>query len=343
LADPGSPGRRVIERVPDVTLDVRPQPAEAASPWLPAASLELADEWDDASPRFEVGEPVARRLVIMAVGLTSAQLPSLPIETTEGVQMYPGAERTEDLQGSAGPIALRTQEVTLVPTRAGPLTLPEIRLPWWDTGSDVARVAVIPARTIEVAGAAATDDVGVGDSVAAPADADATEAGDWRRSLGRWLVEQPPLVRWAGALAVLLLVVVGLLAWMRRRSGPSPSDAQEARGAARTTRQRLQRACLAGDAREARAALLAWARVAWRDDPPQGLGALARRLEDDAIGEPLADLERALYAGPAAAWDGVAAWRALEPALSAVERASRQTRAASRSSSALPALYPPRV
>jgi hypothetical protein len=329
--------------VPDVALDVRPQPAGAAAPWLPATSLELADEWDSASPRFEVGEPVTRRLVIMAVGLTSAQLPSLPIETTEGVQMYPGPERTEDLQGSAGPIALRTMELTLVPTQAGSLTLPEIRLPWWETGSDVARVAVIPARTIEVAGAAAPADAVGGDSVAAPADPDATEAADGRRSLGRWLAEQPALVRWGGVLAVLLLLVGGLFAWTRRRRGPSPSDAQDARGAARTIRQRLQRACLAGDARDARAALLAWGRVAWRDDPPQGLAALARRLEGDAIARILADLDRVLYAGPAAAWDGVAAWPVLEPALSAVERPSRQTRAATRSTGALPALYPPRV
>jgi hypothetical protein len=339
LTGPASPGRRVIERVPDLALEVRPQPPASTSPWLPAKSLELADEWESPSPRFEVGEPVTRILAIMAVGLTSAQLPSLQIETPEGVQMYAGEERTEDLQGSAGPIALRSIEVTLVPTRAGPVTLPEIRLPWWDTVADMARLAIVPSRTIEVVGLQADAEMADEDALTPPTrDVPAAEPGasgwlpDWVRThlaLDRWGV---PLV------VVLLLSAVGAL-WLRRRLARRGSSRRAAR---RMARQRLQQACLADDARTARAALLAWAQAAWSADPPQGLGAVARRFAERAVTDALTDLERALYAGPETAWDGGAAWRVLEPALSAVERATQAEPSTPRAD-VLPALYPPRV
>jgi hypothetical protein len=70
---------------------------------------------------------------------------------------------------------------------------------------------------------------------------------------------------------------------------------------------------------------------------------LARRLDDAAAGETLAQLDQALYAGTARAgagapWDGVGAWQALAPCLS-----DDGADAASDHSTALPELYPRRI
>ncbi|MFY9972903.1 MAG: BatD family protein, partial [Chromatiaceae bacterium] len=148
--------RRVMERGPDVTLEVRPQPAGTTGPWLPAQSIQLADQWTPSPPRLRVGEPATRTLTITAQGITAAQLPTLDAGSAEGVKVYPEPPSTEDLPGSGPPSAVKTLKLALVPTREGPLTLPEIRLHWWDTVEDRERVSVIPARIFQVEPAAGT-------------------------------------------------------------------------------------------------------------------------------------------------------------------------------------------
>ena len=46
--------------------------------------------------------------------------------------------------------SVRALPTVLIPTREGHLTLPSIDVEWWDTETDQARVATLPARTVKV-------------------------------------------------------------------------------------------------------------------------------------------------------------------------------------------------
>ncbi len=357
-------GRRIVERAPDLEIQVRAQPPGSGSPWLPAESVEISDEWIPSSPRFQVGEPVTRVLTVTARGATAAQLPPLVLDAPEGAQIYPGQTRAEDLPGVGAPVGLRSLEVAFVPTRAGPVTLPEVRVPWWDTGEDRERVAVVPARTLEVAAAPAgtagaptpEDTAAAPDRLDADAeprhpDTPASGAEDWlRRAIAG------PIGLGVTALGLIGLGWLAAFVWIKRGPRRSEvSDRVEPRAspqALRVARRRIEQACLANDARGARMALLDWGRIRWAVQAPAGLGALARRLEDVAAAETLAQLDRALYAGvgvgvgvgagaaagAGAAWDGLGAWQALAPCLSGDEADT-----VSDPSTALPELYPRRI
>ncbi|AUB80084.1 BatD family protein [Candidatus Thiodictyon syntrophicum] len=359
LFDPGAT-RRVIERGPDRTLEVRPQPDTGGATWLPAESVQLSDEWTPSPPRFRVGEPVTRTLVITARGATAAQLPTLDTGTPEGARIYPETPKMEDLPGSV-PTALKTLKVALVPTRAGPLTLPEIRLTWWDTTTDQSRVAVIPQRTVEVAPAAGgsaaptpapaaastpasggppavtvapTPDQGVpaGAAAATQIKDDAASRGfiEALRTASPW-----PWLALCFALAWLLT-----LAWAIRRKGARasrPGPGAQPGKSLTTARTQARQACAAADPRAARTALLDWARTRWPDRPPAGLSDLAARLGPaaSAAAAPLQAIDRAIYAPTGATWDGSAVWQTLEPLLLAQERAAQGPAA-----QPLPGLYP---
>ena len=365
LFDPGAT-RRVIERGPDRTLQIRPQPDTGGAAWLPAESVQLSDEWTPSPPRFRVGEPVTRTLVVTARGATAAQLPTLDTGTPEGARVYPETPKMEDLPGSV-PTALKTLKVALVPTRAGPLTLPEIRLTWWDTTTDQSRVAVIPQRTVEVAPAAgeaaapapaptpapapavasAPAPVGTPTPTVAPTPGQGAPAGaaaatqtkgeaashgfiEALRTASPW-----PWLALCFALAWLLT-----LAWAIRRKavGASRPDATVQPGKSlATARTQARQACAAADPRAARSALLDWARTRWPARPPAGLSDLAVRLGPaaSAAAAPLEAIDRAIYAPAGATWDGAAAWQTLEPLLLAQERAAQSPAA-----QPLPGLYP---
>ncbi|WP_213378597.1 BatD family protein [Allochromatium tepidum] len=348
------PGRRVVERARDIELQVRPQPpSHAGTNWLPATSLQLTDEWTPSPPVFQVGEPITRTLTITAEGTAAAQLPDLALGALDGVQVYPDQPRGEDLTNGPSPAAIKTLKFALVPTRPGTLTLPEIRLDWWDTRTDRARVAVIPARTVEVApapdstsgasepmaGAAAPTQATQPESDSMP-ESKPSPTSEFDRGRGFWL--------WP-ALIVLLVGGWGatLYLWQRERRARTaagrPTDAG-IRGAPSAppptppgldpARRAFRAACLARDPRAARAAIIDWAHARWPDRNPTGLEAVATGFDDPEVHTILRTIDRAIYAPPSETWDGETAWKRLEPYLGAT-RSSTSDR-----ESPIPDLYP---
>ncbi|WP_295392654.1 BatD family protein [uncultured Thiodictyon sp.] len=340
-------GRRVIERGPDRTIQIRPQPDIGAAAWLPAESVQLSDEWTPTPPRWRVGEPVTRTLAITARGTSAAQLPTLDPGTPAGAKVYPEPPKLEDVPGPTL-TALKTLKLALVPTRAGALTLPEIRLDWWDTTTDQARVAVIPARTVQVApgdnavaepprpATTAPTAAPVPEPAAPQGDAAATET---KTAAGSGLIAGLQAhAPWSWLALFFALAWLLTLAWaVRRQTGArasSPKAAARQVESIRAARTQARQACSAGDLRAARTALLAWGQARWPQHPPGGLGELGERL-GPAAGGLLEAIDRAIYAPAGQDWDGTAAWQVLEPALLAQERTD-----ASAGTDPLPNLYP---
>ncbi len=313
------PGRRVVERAPEIDLEVRPQPAGAGSAWLPATSVQIADEWTPSPPVFRVGEPVTRSLTITATGTTAAQLPNLDLGSIAGAQVYPDQPRGEDLATGADPSATKSFKIAVIPNRAGRLILPEIRLPWWDTLADQPRVAVVPARTVEVAPASgsASQSQPVEPPVAAPpetrstpqaANSSAVATLGGRADIWPWV----SVALGAGWILTLL--------WRRgeRRSRLKPAGAPEqvasaGSGSLASARREVERACLSNDPRAARASLITWARIRWPNLATQGLEALRIQVGDEAFGATLRAIDRAIYAPPGENWDGAMGWKTLAP------------------------------
>ena len=292
-------GERVRLRTPVVRATALPPPADyPGKTWLPAKNLQLSEEWSTDPQSLHAGEPITRTLRLQAVGLSAEQLPEITVTPSEGVKAYgdqPLARTTTDSDWVRG---VREQRIALVPGKEGSYTLPEIRIDWWDTERNAPRQTTIPARVIEVA-AGARDAVVVG-----ALDEAATGAAQIMPSV--W--QDTPL--WQALCALLaLLWLVTLIAWRRARVLARPAAAGDGTRRAPPAPASLERACLAGDAPAARAALLRWAAESWPGRPPRSLPALAEGLADERLRAELAILDRALYARGAGAWNGEALWQ----------------------------------
>ncbi len=135
-----------------ITLDVR-KPAAAMDPWLPLSALKLGDEWDDAQ-KPKVGEPLTRKLTLSAIGTTGSVLPDLEgrIDPSGNFRIYADKPDIGQSPRTDGKVSgWRQQSFTLIPQKEGKLTLPEIRVPWWDVENNKIAYATVPAKTIDVA------------------------------------------------------------------------------------------------------------------------------------------------------------------------------------------------
>jgi hypothetical protein len=210
-------------------------------------------------------------------------------------------------------MATQVYTIGIVPTRPGSMTLPAIRMPWWNTNTNKLEIAEIAATTINVAPNAAA-------TVASPSLAPIQQP-PVAASLNTPHATTPsPWTNIATALAALfaLLWLITLALWWRARQRPqAPATAPNndstipmAQDAKALFRQ-LSQACQSNDALAARHALYLWG----KKQHPQinSNHELALALDHAALTEEIAELERSIYAADTQqGWQGAALLAALK-------------------------------
>ena len=295
-----------------LTLEVRERPAADTADWfLPAEDVRLVEDWSADS--FTAGAPVTRTITLMAKGLTGAQLPDLALPDAPGVKQYVEDDGRQTVTRGDGTLTARQTTISVVPSRAGTVALPEIRVAWWDVAADQQREAVLPARTLQVAAAPGSGSTAPtagaaapGPVEAAPAAAVPDAAGQGRFSTSAWLPDRAAGLA-AGA-GLLLLGAGGFLLLRRRRTAALPAGLSPRKGApgsrnrAAAHREGLGRAeaalaqaCAAGHAAAALDALAQWGRACWPENPPRGAAAVAARLQAEALEQAVRAVTRRLY------------------------------------------------
>ncbi len=288
-----------------VTLHVKPIPAAfAGRAWLPARSLQLHETWSDDPENLRAGEPVTRTISLLANGLTAAQLPEFDAIRVAGLKTYADQPLLDDQIHPSGITGLRQQKIAVI-AGAGDVALPEIRIPWWNTGTDRMEEAVLPARVLHVIAAVTAPNPRIQTTppvVTRPQPRNNGPPAPTPRPAPPWL-----------ALGLGLGWLLTLLSWWwsgartRRRRAEA---LQHRRQKERALLQAAVAACNTGDPRRCRGALLDWAGARWPDHPPQGLAAIEKR--EPSLSGPIDELNRALYSKDGQQWHGGALAAALE-------------------------------
>lgn len=300
--------------------------------WLPASDLSLDEAGLPPTMKVETGENLTRTITLKATGLPSEALPPLPDATPEGLRSYPEQPERSTEVTPAGLTSTLSQTSALVPVQSGQLTLPEIRVPWWDTNSDSQRVAVIPARVLQVAGASApvtqpTEPARQEQEPEAPDPGKASESEpDSGISPWQWL---------SLALAVLWLVTAGL--WWRARSSNVPT--RPIGGGANPHEmelfERLVESARAGSS-STPVLLVQWMNRRFPGQHFQTASDVLEWCNDQTLETEIRHLQAYLFspdAGSIHAWDGIALAEALQ-------RLRREGQENVTPDSGLPPLYP---
>jgi hypothetical protein len=307
------PGRLTRVKSPQIPVTVKPRPASwpADAPWLPARSLNLTEAWNPAPDKPSVGDSLTRSIMLRAEGLSSAQLPPLPAPDSPGLRRYPDQPQLRNETSANGLIGSREESAALVPGQGGSVTLPEVRLLWWNTEKDSLETASLPARTLEVASNPSLE-------VEAPVGGQPALNGE------------PAAPLWPWQLACLLLALttaLGFGLWWHARRQPAILPTAQTGPSPRTLLDDLRRACQANDPQATRQALDAWAR-----QQPETLADMAARFEP--LSEALDGLNGALYSETGHQWQGENLWKAIR------RLPPHEANASPQETSPLPPLYP---
>jgi hypothetical protein len=265
-------GQEVTARSKPLKLAIEARPGQQASWFLPAKNVELVSQWQPAHPVFKVGEANPKIVQLVALGASKEQLPNLHFNDVDGARIYVDRvdDRTVDTDQGSG--AIKQYTLSIVPTRAGAVTLPSVEVNWLDTANGKQKTAKLPAETIQVAGGATT----ANSSQAAPQPATAGKAAASSEPASVVESDGSRQIAILGGSALVLMFAAALARWWKRRRKPDPSqplDAVTPREATKTAfsanaqtpaekqagaASAFRQACKRNDAKQAIANLQRW-------------------------------------------------------------------------------------
>lgn len=289
-----------------ITLDVRPLPQNyPAAAWLPASKVSLQDSITEGQLRE--GEPLTRVIQLTARGLSSGQLPEIPIPDARSMKAYPDRPVLTDQADENGLVGIREQRIAYIPTSSGKLVLPEIRIPWWNTENEQLEYALLPERVLQILPSAQVQET----ASTAPSDGalEAAKTGTARADTLTWKI-----IAFLATLGWLFTSVAWVLSRKKSRHSPTRQE-QQVVPSPRAIQQALQSACKSGDPERARKALVEYLRQRF---PGQTNAQATTELEKIAPGfeAELQKLERNIYGpgkpGKNPPWQGEEMWTLLK-------------------------------
>ena len=302
--DPFNQRSRQIRRSSEeISIEVLPAAEADGRSWLPARDLQLNDDWQKP-PQLTVGEPATRTITLSAMGVPSAQLPSLKIDVPDGFRSYPDQPKREDQFKEKGVLGVLQEKLALVPTRPGSLRLPEIKIDWWDLDDERWHQARIPALDVEILPAknqpaVTTTPPAVTHEPLQQENKPQAEIPAFPMPQGHGFWPWLSVALGGGWLLTLLFFLKRKLAQRYQENEP---EQQEERPDLKTARKTLDQALASGNPAHLRSAILDWGTALFPEQQPGNLEELAA-LCGEPLKQKLELFSRSLYSRDKKGWD----------------------------------------
>jgi hypothetical protein len=210
-------------------LEIKPIPSDYKGTWLPSELVNLDEQWQPQDNTVEVGTPITRTITLTALGVTKEQLPEIVIPRIDGIRSYPDQKENNNAVRDGRVVSQQVASYALLPQRAGTYTLPEVKMPWYNTKINRISYATLPERTITVT----SSSTGVNPSSAnnqAFTDGTSTINNnniDANNSQSVQIQSQPPI--WliiVAALGYILWIATVIFYWINRSSNDAAPKAR---------------------------------------------------------------------------------------------------------------------
>ena len=331
----------------DIPLEVKPIPANWQGDWVPAElvtlSAEIVSENAAVPSQIEQGQPLTLRYRLTGLGIKPEQLPTVRLPDLDGVSIYPEQPQSSSMLRNGQVIAQKTVDITIIPRQTGPLSIPEVRLPWFNTAIDKGSVTASESFSFTVTPATSLQpELPAQPEQQQPATSTATDMIPSTPQAGTDTPETTtPQRLWfilTLAFASLWLLTLGWTLFLRRKrteqiavAGASTTQASIPPASAGKAWQQLQQAASANQARETLAAMRTWTERQFQTGH-LNLSGLREFFADSPVATQLDYLLACQYGTKPNAWQE---GRALLRALKAFRQQQPEPKA-----SDIPELYP---
>lgn len=116
-----------------IEVEVQAVPDNWQGHWLPSELVSISQSVSPEQDSYTVGEPFTVSYMLTAVGVKPEQLPNIQPEFPDTVRVYPDGDETDQFSRNGVIISQKTISFAIVPNQPGPLQIPALRIPWFNT------------------------------------------------------------------------------------------------------------------------------------------------------------------------------------------------------------------
>ncbi len=317
-----------------IEIEVKPIPeSNQGSWWLPAESVELYSEWEPQNPKFMVGEAVSRTIYLKATGVVENQLPEIKFPSINGIKQYPEKPISESRLNNDKIVSIQKAVDVYIPNTEGNITLPEIRVPWFNVKTNLMEVASLPATTIKVA--AGKNSVAEELSSGAPNGADSATVNNNTDSTPNAPLAASSAPSQSNNYQTYFMIAVAfflgiVFSYLLLKSRLSPKD--DRKSEIKDFRAYIIKKAQEKDLRGLRDGLFEWCEQAHPEQKVLNLREVIKFNPDKDFEQAINSLMKGLYADNAQDWDS-------ESFIAAFEKVYKRSKGAQKLKKPLPELY----
>jgi hypothetical protein len=305
--------RRITAFIEGRTIDVveRPASAEILPTWLPVTDLVMEESFSRPLSDLKVGDTFVRTIKMTANGVDGAVLPPFSPSNIQGFNTYPDPAKIERRFVNGSIVGERIESSTLVVLEDGNLSIPAIKIDWWNVDFDrldstiiqETMLRIIPLQGIAPSELAVPSTESIEDLLAAPPEISQEMIDE--QATGQYLNIEEILVRYSIIIGFLLIFVTLLrnliiknrshifagYAGLRKEFRLTQSPERNERNAYRA----LMRAFRHSDTQEIKATLIQWANHIVGTIEINTIEDLYRQKEHPEIYGPLQNFQSELF------------------------------------------------
>jgi len=305
--------RRITAFIEGRTIDVveRPPSAEILPTWLPVTDLVMEESFSRPLSDLKVGDSFVRTIKMTANGVDGAVLPPFSPSNIQGFNTYPDPAKIERRFVNGSIVGERIESSTLVVLEDGNLSIPAIKIDWWNVDFDrldstiiqETMLRIIPLQGIAPSELAVPSTESIEDLLAAPPEISQEMIDE--QATGQYLNIEEILVRYSIIIGFLLIFVTLLrnliiknrshifagYAGLRKEFRLTQSPERNERNAYRA----LMRAFRHSDTQEIKATLIQWANHIVGTIEINTIEDLYRQKEHPEIYGPLQNFQSELF------------------------------------------------
>lgn len=297
--------RRINIQGKKIKLHVKPKPQDFTDKtWFPAKNVTLSEQYDQTATQLKQGATLLRTITIQATGVPAQLIPNLELASNQGFNYYPGKPEQRNIAKQGEVIGTETITITYLLNKSGQINIPELRIPWFNTETGKAEVAVLPPHSLEILPKISSQPIVQSSSQNTPLPVNSLKPTGSKApsSFLAWSVAAGLGIAWS-----LTLILWG---WSRQQRSASKRSHRRAL-------KSVHAACKKNDPELASQALVNFAKLHWPDVSIAYLHDLFKVVYEPLLKRQISLLIEALYGKSAIPWQGAELWRTLNLALHA--------------------------
>jgi hypothetical protein len=133
-----------------LNINVKAIPDNYKGTWIVSDDLRLIEDNPLTAQSYKVGEAITRSITLQIASVDEDKLPNIKLNYPKSLRVYPDQDQLGEAKSNGLNYGIRVIRHAIIADKVGTLTLPEIKLNWFNSQTNQQETATLPAQNLTI-------------------------------------------------------------------------------------------------------------------------------------------------------------------------------------------------